>query len=434
MSLKKFKLNEVFTNTMKLHPTCNFIIYDTKVIYNNVPHQSGARNDLVRNVSSSKGYISLYEYNIDRPEVDTDRIIGRTGSYNQYLTDIENANPGAPVTVLPDNGRIYPWISKDSARSSFKTVTDFEGSNSTTWNNEFIYGDVLVGTYPLQAAISREYITSSFDSTVDTYYNPHYVALRNKLDYYSVMSRHYKVNSVYGNKDTQTLNLISIPSIFYGTQIKPGTLSLKWYLSGSLQGELQDISQNGELIQVGPAGSTGSGSVAGVALYNDGILLLTGAWALNPATFDLDESGKTPSWIHFGAGANDSSTRDVTPTPRASFAINFKGTNETQVMTMFAHAKSGQVNYSTNPTFLKYGQDSTFYTSSAVYEENSELELKNIASSSYSDYSASFERQVYVSRIGVYDKNKNLIAVATLSNPVLKKEAENISFKLKLDI
>jgi len=433
MSLKKFKLNEVFTNTMKLHPTCNFIIYDTKVIYNNVPHQSGARNDLVRNVSSSKGYISLYEYNIDRPEdISDDRIIGRAGSYTA-VSSSETAT-GDPLTILLDNGRIYPWISKDSARSTFKTAFGFETGDQSTWNNEFIYGDVLVGTYPLGATISREYITSSFVNKDPTFYNPHYVALRNKLDYYSVMSRHYKVNSVYGNKDTQTLNLISIPSIFYGTQIKPGTLSLKWYLSGSLQGELQDISQNGELIQVGPAGSTGSGSVAGVALYNDGILLLTGAWALNPATFKLDESGKTPSWLHFGAGANDSSTRDVTPDSSASFAINFKGTNETQVMTMFAHAKSGQVNYSTNPTFLKYGQDSTFYTSSAVYEENSELELKNIASSSYSDYSASFERQVYVSRIGVYDKNKNLIAVATLSNPVLKKEAENISFKLKLDI
>jgi len=433
MSLKKFKLNEVFTNTMKLHPTCNFIIYDTKVIYNNVPHQSGARNDLVRNVSSSKGYISLYEYNIDRPEdISDDRIIGRAGSYTA-VSSSETAT-GDPLTILLDNGRIYPWISKDSARSTFKTAFGFETGDKTEWSNEFEFGDVLVGTYPLQAAISREYVTSSFVSTSGSMYNPHYVALRNKLDYYSVMSRHYKVNSVYGNKDTQTLNLISIPSIFYGTQIKPGTLSLKWYLSGSLQGELQDISQNGELIQVGPAGSTGSGSVAGVALYNDGILLLTGAWALNPATFNLDESGKTPSWLHFGAGANDSSTRDVTPDSSASFAINFKGTNETQVMTMFAHAKSGQVNYSTNPTFLKYGQDSTFYTSSAVYEENSELELKNIASSSYSDYSASFERQVYVSRIGVYDKNKNLIAVATLSNPVLKKEAENISFKLKLDI
>jgi len=429
MSLKEFKSNEVFTNTMKLHPTCNFVIYDTKVIYNNVPHQSGARNDLVRNVSSSKGYISLYEYNIDRPEdISDDRIIGRAGSYATVSSS--ETGGGDPLTILLDNGRIYPWISKDSARSTFKTVFGFQSGDESTWNNEFIYGDVLVGTYPLQAAISREYITSSFVSTAPTFYNPHYVALRSKLDYYSVMSRHYKVNSIYGNKDTQTLNLISIPSIFYGTQIKPGTLSLKWYVSGSLQGELQDISQNGELIQVGPVGSTGSGSVAGVALYNDGVLLLTGAWDLNPTSFILDGAGQRPSWIHYGVGANDS----VTPTPSASFTMDFKGTNETQVLTMFTHAKSGEVNYSTNPTFLKYGQDSTFYTSSAIYEENSELELKNIASSSYSDYSASFERQVYVSRIGVYDKNKNLIAVATLSNPVLKKEAENISFKLKLDI
>ena len=58
----------------------------------------------------------------------------------------------------------------------------------------------------------------------------------------------------------------------------------------------------------------------------------------------------------------------------------------------------------------------------------------NTVSSSHSDYSASFERQVYISRVGVYDKFKNLIGVATLSNPVLKKEADEYSFKIKLDI
>jgi methenyltetrahydromethanopterin cyclohydrolase len=114
--------------------------------------------------------------------------------------------------------------------------------------------------------------------------------------------------------------------------------------------------------------------------------------------------------------------------------MDFKGTNETQVMTMFAHAKRGEINYSTNPTFLEYGQENIFYSSSAVYEENTELKLKNIASSSYDEFNAPFERQVYISRVGIYDKDKNLIAVATLSNPILKKEAEDISFKLKLDI
>ena len=55
-------------------------------------------------------------------------------------------------------------------------------------------------------------------------------------------------------------------------------------------------------------------------------------------------------------------------------------------------------------------------------------------SSSHTDYSASFKRQVVVSRIGIYDENKNLIGITTLSNPILKKEDEDISFKLKIDI
>ena len=62
--------------------------------------------------------------------------------------------------------------------------------------------------------------------------------------------------------------------------------------------------------------------------------------------------------------------------------------------------------------------------------------MANTVSSSYgdSDWSASFKRQVYISKIGVYDRNKNLIGVATLANPVRKEEAEAISFKIKLDI
>ncbi len=74
------------------------------------------------------------------------------------------------------------------------------------------------------------------------------------------------------------------------------------------------------------------------------------------------------------------------------------------------------------------------YTSSHIYEETSDRKIKNTVSSSHSDYSASFERQVYISRVAVYDKYKNLIGVATLSNPILKKESDNLSFKLKIDI
>ena len=113
---------------------------------------------------------------------------------------------------------------------------------------------------------------------------PHFYALKNRLDFYGTRSQHYKVSSSYGDKSTQKINLISVPSIFFGSRIELGTLSLKWYFTGSLAGELQDTKQNGELIEV--SGSN-TGLVAGVVLYDEGFILLTGSWALNTESINL---------------------------------------------------------------------------------------------------------------------------------------------------
>ena len=86
---------------------------------------------------------------------------------------------------------------------------------------------------------------------------PHYWALKNTLNNYRSLSPHYAVTgstSAYQSpawiKDQQMINMISIPSIFYGSKIKPGSVSLKWYLTGTLIGELQDTKQNGELMEI----------------------------------------------------------------------------------------------------------------------------------------------------------------------------------------
>ena len=409
MSFKKFERKDILLNTMRAYPDNEFIVYDSKVYWNSIPEQSGTRNGEVRNVPP--GFVSLYEYNIDRQEVATGRIIGSTSS-------------------IPDNGRIYPWISKDSAGSSFRTTS------KVSYQNEFRFGDILTSVYPLSASITREYITTPSASAGT--YNAHFVSLKNRLNFYGIRSEHYKVSSSYGNKNTQTLNLISVPSIFFGSQIKPGTLSLKWYFTGSLIGELRDERQNGELIQVGPPGSTGSGSIAGVALYDEGFLLLTGSWNLNTSTVNLvvGAGADEPKWIYYGAGAQDGVTQASAGSNyvSASFALDFKGTTETQAMTMFAHARRGEVNYSNNPTYIERGQDRVFFSSSHAYEEPTDLRIKNFVSSAYDDYEVRFKRQVYVSRVCIYDKNKNLIGVATLANPVLKEDAQDLTFKLKLDI
>ncbi len=98
------------------------------------------------------------------------------------------------------------------------------------------------------------------------------------------------------------------------------------------------------------------------------------------------------------------------------------------------HAKRGAANYSNNPTFLKYNQDQIHFTSSHAFEENPARLIKNTRSSSFPGYEESFKRQVYISKVTVYDKDRNLIGIATLPVPILKEEDKDLSFKLKMDI
>jgi|10_taG_2_1085330.scaffolds.fasta_scaffold00051_49 hypothetical protein len=396
------------------------------------------------------------------------------------------------------NEFIYPFLVKSSDRAIFRSA--FTGSQLDNWR-AIEDGTIFYGNYPMSASISREYWTGSStftdgkcghyaaqrlpthdeddgdahdaktvyrdDTSVEcakgTAVHPHYHALRNSLELYRTRSEHYAVSSslaayadggtdVGWDKDRQQINAIMIPSIFYGSEIKPGSLSLKMFVTGTLIGELRDLKQNGELIQVsgamdGPDAQTGSGSVAGVALYEEGILLLTGNWQLGatgsmPLIKDTEE-WDYPKWKYFGAGAEDGLTQSTvgggtsntgTRFISMSFDLSFEGTTETQVMTMHAHARRGETNYSNNVTSIEYGQDRLQLTSSVIYQENPKLRIKNIVSSSFEGHSASFNRQVYISKIGIYDENKNLIGVASLSNPILKKEDQDLTFKLKLDI
>ena len=455
MSLKRFHRSDVITNTIKAYPQVEFTIYDGLVYYNQIPVQTGSRNTdptnspstNVRNVQD--GYLNLHEFNIDRPY----RAPVASETQESYIFPWDPPESDEPDTRIPSTGRIFPWISKNSAGASWKTV------GKTSYNNEFAFGDILLGTYPLSASITREFTSSAF--TNNNLYNAHFVSLKNKMNYYGSMSKHYLVSSSMGDKmggfvsgstngSNNPINFIFVPSIFYGTKIKPGSISLKMFYTGSLIGELKDEKENGELIQVGPQGSVRSSSVAGVVMYNEGVVILTGSWDLTsnaafgpsrtitvPLKSPYPGSGDgtaVPSWLRYGAGANDGWSDDGGTYGKISFNLKFKGQTETQVVTMFAHAKKGEINYSNNPTFLEYGQEKLFMTSSTIYQESSEQRLKNFVSSSYLLYDAPFKRQVFISQIGIYDANKNLIGVATLGNPVLKEDDQAYTFKIKLDI
>jgi hypothetical protein len=110
------------------------------------------------------------------------------------------------------------------------------------------------------------------------------------------------------------------------------------------------------------------------------------------------------------------------------------GTTKIQNITMFATAPKGQLNHSNNPTFVAFGSSSQASSAPHAYVQNAQQGIKNIVSSSYNDPTGSFVKTTYVSKIGIYDKNKNLIAIAKPATPIKKTATRDFTFKLKLDI
>ena len=399
MAFFRFGPKDVLRNRIKAYPKNTFFVNDGNVYYNNRNDISGAYVDNVGHVSS--GFISLYEMNVDR-------------DFSKHTYD--------PDTNTGVKAKIFPFITKDSSLNSF-------GTTSTNAFNQFQYGDVITGSYPLSSSIIR---SSSIENATRSEIN----ALQNTLNHYKPLSPSYAYSSSLGDKSTQALTLISIPSIFYGSSMKKNSIKLNFYISGTLAATCEDIYRNGELIQTSGsayAQDNGSGAVAGIALYNEGFIILTGSWNLTEDTYQFGDASATQgTWLDFAVGANDGATPI---SPSASFSLDFKGTNYINTITMLADAPLGDLNFSPNPTFATYRDNSpTNYTSSTGYFQDEKVPLKNTISSSFYDDNAKFKRQTFISKIGIYDENKNLIAVANLSKPIKKLEDIDYTFKLKLDI
>tara|TARA_R100000664_G_scaffold28358_1_gene39564 strand:- start:2837 stop:4003 length:1167 start_codon:yes stop_codon:yes gene_type:complete len=388
MPYYKFKNKDILKNVLKTHPESTFDINSGSIFLNNQRGVSGSHSDPDNMVPT--GFVSLYEINVNRTS-DT---------------------------------KIYPFITKDGSLNSIANTITKDSFNALT------YGDTITGSYPLSASITREKFAAGHGDSATS----RITALKNTLNNYSYISPAYQYSSSLGDKSQQAINLISIPSIFFDSGIKKGSVDLKYYISGTLIGRLQDSYKNGELIQT--TGSTyaqtqGSSSVAGVVLYKEGFILLTGSWNLDPLNFTLNGNNK-PSWINFAMGANDSVTN---VTPSASFQVKFKGTNPVSVLSMHAVAPKGYLNNSSNPTYQLYASSSLpVVSSSFAYQEPTNIPIKNTVSSSFCNHSASFKKQTFISKIGIYDKDRNLIAVANMATPVKKTEDRELTFRLKLDI
>ena len=416
MPLHKFGKNDILHNQIKTHPSSSFFIYDSSIYYNNKASEPGQFAANVPNAST--GYVNLLEMNVDRAAVT-----------NSSITIGPSSSVSSSQNVL-DTGLIYPFVYKGLSKMAFRDMSRMKFVHR--YNN----GDVLSGSYQMSASISRQRYTSAYLSIISG------SSLKNSLSYAKRLGEHYDVDDASG------INVIQIPSIFYGSEIKKGTVDLKYHMTGNVVGRLRDTRQNGALVMSeGTEASAHDGEIAGVVLYKEGFILLTGSWALasvfTNATKIEDKdvhgaliTGTNASWLNFGFGANDKVGSGANTTNgSASFSVDFVGTHKVPTMTMLAHANKGELNYSNNPTYVSASQANVYtpLTGTHLYREK-ELVIKNIHSSSYADPSGSLVKTTYITKIGIYDRRKKLIGIASLAKPVKKTEDRDLTFKLKLDI
>jgi hypothetical protein len=401
MPYYKFHEDDLFINTIRNEPQYSFYIYSGSVYIGGVPHLTGTKasnsNPNIHGVPN--GFISLYEYNIDRLNAE----------------------------------RIYPFVYKDGKRNSFKTISKID------YDTQYLPGDIVTSSYNMSASISRIFV-----NTVGTAERRRINALRNTLNHYA-----YEYSSSLGDKSTQEINLISIPSVFYGSKMEKGTVKLDFYISGTLAARIEDTRKNGELVQTVGLNSSDIGKVAGVVLYNEGFILLTGSYNISDdsVTYPYDNfipsaQANVPKWIHWGFGANDGNSAvftSQTTSITSSFLLEYSGNVETQTLTMLAQANYGELNYTNNPTSYSSSVsnkiDIAYATTGSKYQYvEKPIKIRNVVSSSYTDQDAPYRKTVYISKVGIYDKDKNLIGIAKLANPVRKTEDADFTFKIKLDI
>jgi hypothetical protein len=373
----KFKDNEVIKNTIKLYPRCNFKGYRPStngavtLFYNN-PH-SGSET------SADYGDIDLYDF---------------AGSLSNSI-----------YLITPKTSNYF--IGESVA------LADYTASS---------YGELFTQSYPItynldidviQAGEREEYINSII-RIFDLYYK-------------TTVSGSF-CDNVVNNLNNIEKTVINIPRMFYGSSINKGSVNIKSYNTTlkTIRGIASDSAKNGILFD------SGSNKISGFCFYNHGIILLFEDTVpddtyvcIYPSSNDWLE----PTWnraLYTGAFTDSDD-----PVP---FELEFEGVNYLNTLTMFAHAPINNLNYSNNPTYLKRDQYKTVATSSTYFIENPKKEIKNIVYNNLSDQTASFQKETFISKIGIYDENKKLIAVTKLANPIRKRQKDGYTFKIKEDM
>jgi len=288
------------------------------------------------------------------------------------------------LTILPcDNGNFVPGFTLLASGAYDSKPYEYDDLPTSKFVNDYgtlDYSKVSLRNMVPESMMQPGLISISSDGTDDTTAGSIFAQVAGSTPENPGVAPGSVLAILQRTRDTSSNEVVFFDSsnLFYGQKIKPGSFKLVD----------QDI--------------MGSGNKVKVTLRDNGFGVL----------YRADSVGKHPRWAAVGNILYEEGIAVVTSPcipyfGKEQFSIDMEGVHNIHVMEVLVPCNAGLVNSSSNPNFesLKAGM--------AASDEDTDF--------------------VYITGLNFHDENLNIIARTNLAQPVAKRDADSIAFRIKVD-
>ena len=266
-------------------------------------------------------------------------------------------------------------------------------------NNRIITRRGLNQLYYSNYDTGSGYVAENYNSESDLLKSSSAVEIRNVgFDNFTETSYHASGSRYLTDRGAT----YSIPRNLFGTHIEPGSVMI----SSSYSTIVDDGEGNLKL-------NTPTGQHMGNVIYSHGQLIIT-----NPDTANFYESGSTSNPNSF-----------VINTQPGVATIKFKSNVQIYTQTFNIRINDYEYNYTYNPT-AQSGSSTYLYSvcetiTGSCYFRPSGVLTDNITGSDF---------QPYITTVGLYNDQQDLIAIGKLAKPLRKPADTELTIKVRLDL
>jgi hypothetical protein len=370
-------------------------------------------------------------------------------SYLNQLVDILGSDISSSTTRKQYQVFVTGGVGPGVTSSLFQTVFDQDFTLQTA--NPVL--DVTFGFHTASAAVSA--LSPTIDANGKYLFPNTSLMMREKMDVYRTFAQSllgdstalFTAKSGSTSYDIKEALFINFKRLFIRDGLKRETFAIRIFPSaayfagagpnllrpGASASILTDINSNtNKAFEEGGAYSTIVDSALttnplGVLFLDRGILVLDMSRSFDQAirlTGSIDSAATTSgiqtnfsgTFMQFAASASMDDFLDHVCSTRFTgsdqTSITYQNLTEINSTQYFCRVNADEANYSSNPTYV----DSN--NRIVVIDEGQEETQKSFT---------------FITSIGLYDANDNLLAVAKLSRPVLNDDQKDTTFKVRLD-